>query len=223
MADPKDPLTMTEKLIFGHDAVRDPVTGEVFEQGLDAHPREQQTALFIRQRDQTADMPRHETDVEFRRRVEHIQREMQQQGIPAEAIAAAVAKEVPMRDCCPATGREYETGSGAQTKSRQTERFIEESGNTELQELSVGPKLFADAHVMLDSEWLSLKDGTTKMVDPNDPTLPERFLKERVEPTLDGLRRNFTTAKSKAWAESSINILRDCIAVLVEKPPSTVH
>jgi len=47
MADPRDPLTEMEKLIFGHDAVRDPVTGEVFEQGLHALPRDVQAAQFL--------------------------------------------------------------------------------------------------------------------------------------------------------------------------------
>jgi hypothetical protein len=48
MPDPRDPLTEMEKLIFGHDAVRDPVTGEVFEQGLHALPRDVQAAQFLK-------------------------------------------------------------------------------------------------------------------------------------------------------------------------------
>jgi hypothetical protein len=48
MPDPRDPLTEMEKLVYGHDAVRDPVTGEVFEQGLHALPRDVQAAQFLR-------------------------------------------------------------------------------------------------------------------------------------------------------------------------------
>jgi hypothetical protein len=51
MADPRDPLTEMEKAIFGHDAVRDPVTGRVFEQGEKASPREAQASQFLRDRD----------------------------------------------------------------------------------------------------------------------------------------------------------------------------
>lgn len=58
MADPRDPLTQTEKLIFGHDAVRDPVTGNVFEQGEKALPREVQAKHFAIARDTAADMPK---------------------------------------------------------------------------------------------------------------------------------------------------------------------
>jgi hypothetical protein len=42
-------LSLTERATFGHDAVRCPTTGRVFEQGSGALPHEQQTALFVRQ------------------------------------------------------------------------------------------------------------------------------------------------------------------------------
>jgi hypothetical protein len=41
-----EPLSLTEKATFGHDAVRDPESGRVFQQGEGALPREQQALLF---------------------------------------------------------------------------------------------------------------------------------------------------------------------------------
>jgi hypothetical protein len=58
MADPRDPLTEIEKLIYGHDAVRDPVTGRVFEQGLHSSPRDVQAAGFAREAAAAADRPK---------------------------------------------------------------------------------------------------------------------------------------------------------------------
>jgi hypothetical protein len=58
MTDPEAPLTEFEKNIFGDDAARDPVTGNVFEQGSGALDREVQAEQFIRDRDRLADMPR---------------------------------------------------------------------------------------------------------------------------------------------------------------------
>jgi hypothetical protein len=57
MTDPRDPLTEMEKLIFGHDAVRDPVTGEVFEQGFHALPRDVQAAQFLKDANAVEDRP----------------------------------------------------------------------------------------------------------------------------------------------------------------------
>ena len=59
MTDPRDPLTMTEKLIYGHDAVRDPISGRVFEQGLHAESKEVQAAAFAKEAARDGDMPRH--------------------------------------------------------------------------------------------------------------------------------------------------------------------
>jgi hypothetical protein len=47
MAHHRDPLTQMEKLVFGADAVRDPLTGEIWEQGLHAHPPAVQRAQFL--------------------------------------------------------------------------------------------------------------------------------------------------------------------------------
>jgi hypothetical protein len=58
MPDPRDPLTEAEKQMFGHDAVRDPVTGYVFEQGEHALPRAEQAAQFLRQARLADDMPK---------------------------------------------------------------------------------------------------------------------------------------------------------------------
>lgn len=41
-----EPLTVVERLVFGHDAERDPATGRVFERGHGAHPRDVQARLF---------------------------------------------------------------------------------------------------------------------------------------------------------------------------------
>jgi hypothetical protein len=56
MPDPKAPLNELEKAIFGHDAVRDPVTGEIFEQGLHSLPRDVQAAAFLQASKRTDDM-----------------------------------------------------------------------------------------------------------------------------------------------------------------------
>jgi hypothetical protein len=40
------PLSRAEQLVFGSDAVRDPASGFVFEQGVNAPPREVQALLF---------------------------------------------------------------------------------------------------------------------------------------------------------------------------------
>ncbi len=42
MPDPKDSLSPTDRLIFGSDAKRHPITGFVLEQGIGALPPEQQ-------------------------------------------------------------------------------------------------------------------------------------------------------------------------------------
>jgi hypothetical protein len=44
-----EPLSLTEKAVFGADAVRCKVTGRVYEQGSGALPHEEQTRLFVRQ------------------------------------------------------------------------------------------------------------------------------------------------------------------------------
>lgn len=44
-----EPLSLTERAVFGADAVRCKVTGRVYEQGSGALPHEEQTKLFIRQ------------------------------------------------------------------------------------------------------------------------------------------------------------------------------
>jgi hypothetical protein len=44
--DPKSPLSLTEKAVFGHDAVRCKETGRVFERGSGSLSYADQTALF---------------------------------------------------------------------------------------------------------------------------------------------------------------------------------
>jgi hypothetical protein len=41
-----EPPSLTERATFGHDAVRDPVSGRIFELGSGCLPREQQALLF---------------------------------------------------------------------------------------------------------------------------------------------------------------------------------
>jgi hypothetical protein len=43
---PDEPLTVVERLVFGHAAERDPATGRVYENGYGAHPRDVQSRLF---------------------------------------------------------------------------------------------------------------------------------------------------------------------------------
>ncbi|SHH38109.1 hypothetical protein [Bradyrhizobium erythrophlei] len=117
----------SESLVFSLGdpsvAARCPTTGRLYEVGSGATSHEHQTANFIRERDRAADMPKHETDAEARRRV---QRQMEQRGASADEVAVGVANATPMRDCCPQTGREYEDGSGALPKAAQTRRFLSE-------------------------------------------------------------------------------------------------
>jgi hypothetical protein len=53
MTDPKHPLNETEKRVFGADAKRHPVTGQVLEQGSGAHPPEIQAELFCQNLERT--------------------------------------------------------------------------------------------------------------------------------------------------------------------------
>jgi hypothetical protein len=43
---PDEPLTVVERLVFGHDAERNPATGRVFQNGIGAHPRAVQARLY---------------------------------------------------------------------------------------------------------------------------------------------------------------------------------
>jgi hypothetical protein len=48
MIDPSQPLSVTERHVFGADARRHPVLGFVIEQGSGAHPTDVQAELYIR-------------------------------------------------------------------------------------------------------------------------------------------------------------------------------
>jgi hypothetical protein len=58
MFKPTDPVHISEKLQFGEDAVRDPISGRIFEQGHGALPKHEQAAFFRQQAAIAADMPK---------------------------------------------------------------------------------------------------------------------------------------------------------------------
>lgn len=48
MIDPREPVSLIEKAVFGHDSRRHPITGRVLEQGSGAHPEKFQAELHCR-------------------------------------------------------------------------------------------------------------------------------------------------------------------------------
>lgn len=114
---------MADHLIFGTDYKTCPVTGRPYEQGSGALPHEQQTANYVREAGIEADKPNYETDDGARTRV---RRQMERSGASTKEIETALKNVVGGPECCPQTGRPYECGSGAITKTAQTRNFLNE-------------------------------------------------------------------------------------------------
>lgn len=74
----------------------------------------------------------------------------------------------------------------------------------EHREISAGAAAYSTMYANKAREWEEIE----KNADPNDPTVAERFVQERLEPDLEKFRSAFLTDRGQQWAESHVASFR---------------
>jgi hypothetical protein len=72
-------------------------------------------------------------------------------------------------------------------------------------DISAGAANFAQFMAQKNSEW----EDIAKNSDPNDRGVQQKFLQENLEPALQQFQQGFSTEKSQAWAEHSVDAYRE--------------
>jgi len=72
-------------------------------------------------------------------------------------------------------------------------------------DISAGAANFAQFMAQKNSEW----EDIAKNSDPNDRSVQQKFLQENLEPALQQFQQGFSTEKSQAWAQHSVDAYRN--------------
>lgn len=102
-----------------------------------------------------------------------------------------------------------EAAESQQSTGKRFGSAIESAGNVatkfvEHQEISHGAVALVGKQAELTQEW----NQTAKGADPNDPTVAQKFINERVNPEIDKLKGAFWTEGAQKWAETHTESLR---------------